>query len=290
MARSITAASLSVAFRLWPKKHTDEEWRCTIDELKAQPEGRPRAPRGIDYRLDEGPAGRVFYLNEGGNSRYTVFFIHGGTFIWDFSQFHWSFVKKLVRRTGAEVVAPAYSLVPHGTFREALDLIVPLYDAYVAEHPDKKIIIMGDSAGGGLALSLALQLAELGMRLPDELVVFSPVVDVTLSNPDILDYVKDDPCLTLSQRVPMTAWAGDESPDDWRVSPINGDLAALRNVTLFTGTHELLYPDELRLAKALAGDSSNELIVGKGMSHIYPFQPIPEAKPAFDLVVRKVLR
>ena len=51
-------------------------------------------------------------------------------------------------------IIPAYRLVPFGTYKEAFDLIVPVYKKYCEDHPEKKIIMMGDSAGGGLSLAL----------------------------------------------------------------------------------------------------------------------------------------
>ncbi len=72
----------------------------------------------------------------------------------DFLPDHWRFIEKLVNETNALVIAPGYRLTPFATYKEAFDLIVSLYKKHCAEHPDKKIILMGDSAGGGFSLAL----------------------------------------------------------------------------------------------------------------------------------------
>ena len=218
-----------------------------------------------------------------------VFYIHGGGYYNDFSYFHWRFIKKLIRRTNAQVIAPAYQVVPYGTVKEAFQLIVPLYLSYVQSHPETKIILMGDSAGGGLALSLAEYFVQEDLPYPDELILFSPWVDVTMSNPQITDLEKKDPWLTPSYRVAGTYWAGNMPPEDWRVSPIYGISDRLHHITVFCGTHEILYSDELILFDKLPKDPSNTLIIGDRMNHVYPLIPCPEGNKAMDVIVSKIL-
>ena len=88
-----------------------------------------------------------------------------------------------MKETNALVIAPAYRVVPFGTYKEAYDLIVPVYKKYCEDHPEKKIIMMGDSAGGGLALALAEYFKKEGIRLPDELLDEVKTVD------DMIDVV-----------------------------------------------------------------------------------------------------
>ena len=174
-------------------------------------------------RTEDGPRGRVFWLNEGGKGPYTVFYLHGGSYIHDFSYFHWRFLKKLIERTDAAVAAPAYALAPWGTWQEAFELILPLFTAYAAAHPERKLILMGDSAGGGLAAAVALELQRTGMRLPDELILLSPWMDVTISDPAIDAFIPRDPWLTPAHRACGRWWAGKLDPRAPRVSPGYGD-------------------------------------------------------------------
>ena len=94
---------------------------------------------------------------------------------------------------------------------------------------------MGDSAGGGLALGLAEALRDEGDTLPEELILISPWVDLTMSNPDMKDYVKHDPMLGIDGLRRMgEVWANGLELTDPKVSPIFGDLSGLPPVTIIT--------------------------------------------------------
>ena len=176
------------------------------------------------------------------------------------------------------VIAPAYRLLPFATYREAYDLIVPVYKHYCEQYPEKKIMMMGDSAGGGLSLALAEYFKSKGIRLPDELILFSPWVDVSMENEEIQEYQPRDPFLFTESLRPLgKRWADDLDVHDPRISPIYGDLTGIRNVSVFVGTDEIIYPDATKMFSMLDRDVSNELIVGEEMNHVYPLFPIKEA-------------
>lgn len=289
MGLSLLARIVPLYFRLG-KKHTEESAQTELERLKKLPEPLPREPRGIPFRLEERPDGKVFYLNEVHRTGRTVFYLHGGAYWHDFSAFHWRYIKKLIKATDAAFVVPAYRLAPYGTFRDAFQLIVSLYEEYRATHPKEKIILMGDSAGGGLALALTEHFQTLGLPTPKELILFSPWVDVTMNNPDLMNYAKRDPWLTLSLRVPGLCFGDGADEMDYRINPIHGDLSRIQNVLLVTGTRELLYPDTMKLYDKLRHDHSNRLIVGEDMLHVYPLIPIREAEPVTKQVIQRILR
>jgi acetyl esterase/lipase len=233
----------------------------------------------------------VFYANEESSSGKVLFYLHGGAYRMDFTLPHWNLLEKLVRDADAELIAPTYRLVPFATYKEAFELIVPLYQSYCEAQPEKKIILMGDSAGGGLALALAEVFKSQGIRLPDELVLISPWVDVVMDNEEIKDYEPRDPFLAVSSlRVSARHWMDDLDGNDPKVSPIYGDLKGIRNVTVFVGTGEIFYPDVTKFYSMLDPDPSNELIVAEDMNHVYPLYPIPEAKPAVEKIIQVVKR
>ncbi len=204
---------------------------------------------------------------------------------------HWKLINKIIQKTDARVIAPAYRRLPFATWREAFDFIVPLYREYCEAHLDQKIILMGDSAGGGLCVALAERFKEDGIRIPDELILLSPWVDISMENEQIKEYEPRDPFLTLEQLV-MCAnyWRGDLNLHDPRISPIYGDVKGFHNVTVFVGTCELLYPDITKFFSMIDEDLSNELIVGEEMNHVYPLFPIKEAEPAVEIIIQVIKR
>ncbi len=285
MGQSFMARIAPLYFRM-QHKYTEAELSAELARRRTQPEPPPLRPKGIAYRLEPRKQGQVFYLNEGSPAGRTVFYLHGGGYWHDFSPFHWRYMKGLVEATDAEIIAPAYRLAPWGTIRDAFQLIVPLYEAYRRDHPERKVILMGDSAGGGLALSLVQWFRTQGLPEPEELILLSPWMDVTMVSPEVRRYASVDPWLTLSLRVPGLCF-GD---GDRRVDPIRGDMTGLRNVLLITGTRELLYPDTLKLFEKLRSEPTNELLEGQGMLHVYPLIPLPEAREATQRVIERIRR
>ncbi len=285
MSKSFSAkvvADLLELFGMYTEKNSE---RMIAGALSKGERPTP-PPKNPATRFEDGINGRVFYANEEGSSRNTVFYIHGGAYFMDFAGPHWRLLEKLIEETDVQVIAPGYRLVPFATYREAFDLIVPLYGEYCEKHPDKNIILMGDSAGGGLALSLTEHFKAKGMHRPDRLILLSPWVDISLENEQIKEYESIDPFLKAAPlRDCAELWKGDLDIHDWRVSPIYGDLKGIRNVTVFVGTDEILYPDITKCFGMLDRDPSNELITGKEMNHVYPLFPIPEAKPAVDKII-----
>ena len=129
------------------------------------------------------------------------------------------------------------------------------------------------------------------IRLPDELILYSPWVDISMENEEIKEYIPREPLLEAGTIWPAAkGWAADLDLHDPLVSPIYGDLKGLRNVTVFLGTEEILYPDVTKMFHMLDADVSNELIVGEEIFHCYPLAPIEEAKPACRKIFHIVMR
>ena len=288
MSKSFSAKVMSDLLELF-SMYTEKNCEQLLAGALNKGEKPTPPPKNLKIRYEDNQNGRVFYANEESDSRSVVFYIHGGAYFMDFTRSHWRFLATLVKEADVQVIAPAYRLVPFATYREAFGLIVPLYREFCQAHPDKKIILMGDSAGGGLSLALAEQFKAEGLRLPDELILLSPWIDVSMENEQIKEYESVDPFLTAAPlRFCAAQWIGDLDVHDWRVSPICGDLKGLRHVTVFVGTDEILYPDITKFFGLLDADPSNELIVGEEMNHVYPLFPIPEARPAVDKIIRLI--
>ena len=155
---------------------------------------------------------------------------------------------------------------------------------------DKPIIIMGDSAGGGLAVAFCEYLAANDLDQPKNLIGISPWIDITMSGD--YDDVEFDPIGGIDALREMgKAWAGDLDLKDYKVSPLFGDITKLPKTTLFVGTHETLYQDIQKFYKKLIDNGIDaELNVGEGMNHVYPIYPlVPESKEAFNHIVDVIL-
>ena len=289
--RSLRASvyELRLRRRYATNRTAEEERQRLMDKLTA---GEPTAalPENRVFRSEVSEAERdglkVFTLEGGAGDGPLVLYLHGGAYINGFNAHQWRFMDDLAAASGGTVVAPAYHLAPFADYTRAYEDLPALWRALRAEHPGRRMILMGDSAGGGLALGLAEYLAAAGEPLPERLILFSPWVDVSMENPEIADYVPVDPILHLELvKVHGELWAGDGGTKHWQVSPLYGDMTGLPPVTIYCGTRELLYPDILLAAEKLrAAGVAVTLNVGRGLNHDYPLMPIPEGTRAVQEV------
>ncbi len=214
-----------------------------------------------------------------------ILYLHGGGYMDAANIFHWRFCERLAEADGCRVIFPIYPLTPKYTF---LDAYAFLDDLYASELEGRRWVIMGDSAGGGLAVGYTMNLASRALELPEKAVLLSPWLDITMSDPDMTAYVPVEPLLDVDRlRLMGLSWAGDTDPQDYRLSPINGDASVMPPTLIFTGTHEILHPEALKFAARLP---HCELVTAEGMAHCYPLYPIREGEEALKRTLEFVGR
>jgi len=183
-----------------------------------------------------------------------VVFLHGGGYINNIFRQHWKFAAKIVRETNCTFIIPDYPLAPAVTFEEAFAMLEAVYKNLLACTSAEDIILMGDSAGGGLALALAEKQKNDGTPQPAQLILIAPWLDVTMTNPEIQEVQKNDVSLQADNLVLAgQAWAGKSDPKNYLVSPIYGPLDGLPKISIFIGTHDILFPDCIKLKTLLEG-------------------------------------
>lgn len=224
---------------------------------------------------------------ENTGSQLHILYIPGSAYINEVLTLHWDIAEQLIERTGATLVMPLYPLAPENDYQPAYEMIFAVYQRLVEQIGAENVVIMGDSAGGGIALSLAQQLRDQNEPLPAALVLFSPWLDAAVSDPsqpviDARDFILSIDTLWITGQW----WAGDLPTTDPRISPLYGSVEGLPPIAVFTGTDDLLYPDSIRLASQAeaAGvplalfEYQNEFHVWMG---VMP-QLVPEAARALD--------
>ncbi len=231
---------------------------------------------------------QMVVFNEADDAERIVIYLHGGIYVNEIRLPHIRFCDKLAKKTNATVFIPIYPLAPNHTYEETYEILEKLYNLLL--EMDKPIIIMGDSAGGGLSAAFCEYLAANDMPQPENLILISPWVDVSMSGN--YDNIDDDPMLGVDGLREMgETWAGDLNPKDYKVSPLFGDVSKLPKTTIFVGTHEIFQSDVTEFYNKLKDNGIDaELIVGEGMTHVYPLYPlVPEAKEAFNHIVDVIL-
>ncbi|HEX8039754.1 MAG TPA: alpha/beta hydrolase, partial [Chryseosolibacter sp.] len=126
-------------------------------------------------------------------SKKHILYLHGGAYVQNFVRQHWIFLQALLEDLHCDITAPDYPLAPAHTYRDAFNMIVPLYKKLIQTVSPSDLILMGDSAGGGFALALAQYLREKDLPQPSKIFLLSPWLDVTMTNPAIKDIDPLDP-------------------------------------------------------------------------------------------------
>ena len=232
----------------------------------------------------------TFLLNRRDRNDRAVIYLHGGNFLRRPTIYEWKFVDTIARKTRAEVFMPMYPLAPVHSHVDAHRSVEAVYRWVVNEYGARNVTLMGEGSGGGLATSFAQRLENLGMDQPSHLILVSPWVDITLGNPLVDEYETNDPLLAAyGMRKAGVLWSRGTEDIDPLVSPINGNVRCLRNVMVFAGTRELLFPDAKLLYDRIAATGIHaEFHEGRGLNHSFPLYPTPEAAHAIEDIVSAV--
>lgn len=249
------------------------------DFLKNKP--NQKLPNGI-FKIDDSQV----YTFGSKNAKNTILYIHGGAYVNEINYQHLLYCFFLSRKLNAYVIAPVYPLAPSSKAMETYEVITELYKTLI--HKDN-LILMGDSAGGGFALSFAQYLKTIKLPQPSKIITFSPWVDISMGNPPYDS--KSDPILgEIGLKEIGKSWAGDWDTQDYRVSPTFGDNEGLADTLIFAGTGEIFYKDiELYVEKLKKSNVNVRFIKGEGLFHIYPLFPSPEARSALKEIKKEII-
>ena len=270
---------------------TAQSTRDEVAELLLRPKSfNPPAAldRTVDLSVREVGGWRVYEVTPKGSApTRRALYLHGGAYIHEIIAGMWSLVAETAVAASTRFTVPIYPLAPLGVAEHVVPGATDLAAEIVGEVGADRTALMGDSAGGGMALAVALQLRDRGLAAPYRTVLISPWLDVTLSAPEISALAaKDAELAPAGLGAAGDIYRGELPAEDPRVSPINGDLSGLGPITLFSGTHDILNSDAKRFVP-LAREAGVSIAYHEapGMLHEYPLFPIPEAKRARQTII-----
>ena len=289
---SIQSKAINVLLRLMRMKRTVNRMRQRVesgDRSHSEPSKRLHRKYLIAKRTINSHLVWTIAPKQNASEKHVIY-LHGGAYVNSFAPQHWEFMSKLVDMLGCTVTAPNYPHAPEHNVHDVFALMLPLYDELAAGAGSANITIMGDSSGGGISLALAQRLREDGHAQPGHVVLLSPWLDATLSNPEIAEFDKIDPFLGVEGlKYGGAVYARDVDPKSYLVSPVYGSLKDLAPVTLFIGTRDILYPDCRKLRdKASAEGVRVDYREYDQMVHNWMLGPMPEAKHAIAEIVETI--
>jgi monoterpene epsilon-lactone hydrolase len=223
----------------------------------------------------------------GADSRRVLLLLHGGGYNAGSPVIYRKFAAYLSRATGLRVLTPDYRLSPEHVFPAAVEDAEAAYDWLLAQgRSADDIVVGGDSAGGGLTLSLLLALRTAGKPMPKAAVVMAPWTDLTLSSPSYESLRHLDPIITRENLLEAARWyAGPGDPANPMMSPLFADLRGLPPLLIHAGGNEVMV-DDSRLFAERARAASVEVTekIWPGLWHVFhtACPAVPEAVEAID--------
>ena len=289
--RSISSFMLETVFKMIPL--ADKRESSVFDKYMEDNSKPYQLPDGIQekYGVEELDDFTDTFLIEPKekNRDLVILYLHGGGYWSQPLSLHFQFFNKIANQYGAPVIFPIYPKAPAYDATDVHAMIKERYNYLLTEKhisPDN-ILLMGESAGGGLALAFLQVLRDQNLPMPKQVILISPWLDVTGSNKAMDVIEPNDPLLLRDSLVfGGITYAGNLDPKDPLVSPIYGNLSKLPPVTVFTGTHDILDADIQQLGHTAKEQNLDYTIYTyEKMNHGFVgFPIIPEAKDAIKII------
>jgi acetyl esterase/lipase len=296
IAVSWQARLVQLALRLFVRRRLTAEHgaasaRATLNRMAKLV--RP-PPRGMSFETGTLGGVRGEWIRARGDKagqNPVVLYFHGGGYIAGTPRLSRPVVVRVVAQCGGEAFSAAYRLAPEHPFPAALDDAIACYDALVASgYAPGRIVLAGDSAGGGLALALALKIRDSTptRQLPAGLALISPWVDLTLSGASIAANAEIDPIIHIGFAEPARRmYLPGGRYDDPLASPLFARLDEIPPIFIQVGTREIVLDDARRLAARLeSAGVKHTLEVWEGMHHDWQLSPVafPEVRGAVKTI------
>ncbi len=214
-----------------------------------------------------------------------VIHYHSGGYLIGSAWGYRSFGAFLASATGCRVLLPDYRLAPEDPFPAGIDDALAVYQALIDQDvPSGRVVLCGDSAGGGLSLVTLLRIRDAGLPLPAGGIAISPLADFTHSGASRNTNAEVDPLVTMNQLLAMgDTYCTDMDRRNPLLSPVFADWTGAPPLLLMAGEIEMLR-DDARLCAQSAISSGVDVtyVEGQRMAHIWPLYAdrLPQARKA----------
>ncbi len=229
--------------------------------------------------------GEWVYVNRAHMKKYVILYCHGGGYSTGSRVYARTLTTKLAMSTSMDVLSFDYRLAPEHPYPAATEDAMKVWNyLMLLGYGARDVILAGDSAGGNLALSLALQLKAQKRLLPRGLILMSPWTDLTASGQSHETKAAIDPVLNAGYLAEMTGnYAAKEKLNDPFISPLFGDYEGFPPVYIQVGENEVLLDDSVMLYRRLLhANVSVRLDRFPGMWHVFQMSPFKTAYEAMD--------
>jgi acetyl esterase/lipase len=228
------------------------------------------------------------------DTRSALLYLHGGGYAMGSIKSHRATAGQMAEAGKIHTLIIDYRRPPENPFPAALEDALTAYH-WLQKNGYERIIIAGDSAGGGLALSTAISLRDNQAAMPLQVICLSPVIDVECTGESMITNARRDPWLSADMKILFNYYVGQNNPRNPLISPLYADFTKLPPIMVHVGTDEVLLSDATRLAeKAKDAGVDVQIKIWPEMWHIFPFFApfVPESSQAIieigDVIKRRV--
>lgn len=229
----------------------------------------PKSLQSESISIERIPAELIIPLQA--DTRSALLYLHGGGYALGSIKSHRAAAGQIAEAGKIRTLIIDYRRPPENPFPAALQDALSAYN-WLRKNGYQKIIIMGDSAGGGLALSTAISLRDDQAPLPLLVICLSPLIDVECTGESVITNARRDPWLTTGMKTLFNYYVGQNNPRNPLISPMYADFRNLPPIVIHVGTDEILLSDSTRLVeKAKDAGVDIQIKIWPGMWHIFPF-------------------
>ncbi len=223
-----------------------------------------------------------------------ILYLHGGGYVMGSIKTHRATVARIARAAQARALAIDYRLAPEHPFPAALEDTLAAYRWLLGNgYRPGKIVIAGDSAGGGLTLAALLSIRDRKLPMPAAAAPISPWTDMEATGASFESRANRDPMVGKAELLPMAKlYLGNADPKNPLAAPIHADFHGLPPLLIQVGDAETLLDDATRVAQRAKRDGVKvELEVWPDMFHVWhAFAKIlPEGQQAINKLGQFIL-
>ena len=252
-----------------------------------------RFPAGLNIETWLVEGFKLVSIHQPHYTKQHLIFLPGGAYLIEPTIFHQKLFLKLASDCGLSATFIDYPKAPEHTYLTTHRVAQKAYSEVARKFPGSEMVLLGDSAGGGLALALAQVLRDQQIQpCPGKIVLISPWLDLSMSSKEIAHYTARDHMLSLKALTyAAERYSGGEDPRNPLLSPLFGDMSNLGSVLLFFGTEEIFYPDCQSLIASLSNSQGSKVdyVIGEGMVHDWLIFPFKESRKGISKIARFIV-
>jgi monoterpene epsilon-lactone hydrolase len=287
-----------------------EQLNKVIERIKSQPQNpsasienrragmeriSERVPADvICEKVSAGGVNAEWISAPGASADRVILYLHGGGYVVGSINTHRAMVSRIARASNARALAIDYRLAPEHPFPAAVEDTIAAYRWLLAQgYKPGRIVIAGDSAGGGLAIVALLAIRDAGLQMPACAVPISPWTDLEGTGESVRTRAAKDVMVTQENLAHSAKqYYGTHDPKDPLVSPVHANFRGLPPMLIHVGDAEILLDDATRVAaSAKAAGVDVELEVWDDMPHVWHVfaKILPEGQQAIDKIGKFVI-